>query len=153
MPYTNDFLTGRKPLPTPAGAEILAVRFPVALLAAELAANTVGAIGALPAGCVPVDVLVDGTDVDSGAAAMVLQVGLLDAAGTALSTAPADGGGHWGVTTAANTAFSQRLAMNGNAINTVASAQTDRKLGIRVATAPTTPVAGTLGVTVLYRAA
>lgn len=151
---SNDHITGRRPVPTPAGAEILAARFVVALTAADLVANNVGHIGYLPAGCVPVNVLVDGTDMDSGAAAMVLQVGLLDATGTALSTAAADGGGFWGATAPTNTAFHQHLTMNGNAIATVANNTTaDRKIGVRVATAPTTPVAGSLAVTVLYRAA
>ena len=151
---SNDHITGRRPVPTPTGAEILAARFVVPLVPADLASNNVGHIGYLPAGCVPVDVLVDGTDMDNGAAAMVLQVGLLDAAGTAISSAAADGGGFWGATTAANTAFHQRLTMSGNAIATVANnTSADRKVGVRVATAPTSPVAGTLAVTVLYRAA
>lgn len=151
---SNDHITGRRPLPTPVGGEILAARFVLPMAPADLVANNVGQIGALPAGCVPVDVLVDGTDMDSGAAAMVLQVGLLDAAGTAISAAAADGGGFWGSTVATNTAFHQRLTMSGNAIATVTSnSNADRKVGVRVATAPTTPVAGTLAVTVLYRAA
>lgn len=148
----NDFITGRKPVPTPAGAELLAVRFTLDLGTADLALNTIGQIGVLPPGAIPFDVYVDGTDMDSGAAAMVLQVGLLDAAGTALSSAAADGGAYWGATTAVNTAFHQRLTMNANAIATVAPASTDRKIGVKVATAPTAAVAGTLGVTVFYRA-
>lgn len=149
----NDYITGRKPVPTPAGAELLAVRFTLALGAADLALNTIGQVGVLPAGCIPVDVVVDGTDMDTGVAAMVLQVGIWDGSGANLSTAAADGGAHWGVTTAVNTAFSQRLTMNGNALATVTQATTDRRLGVKVATAPTTAAAGTLGVTLYYRAA
>ncbi|HRE01132.1 MAG TPA: hypothetical protein PLV68_07510, partial [Ilumatobacteraceae bacterium] len=62
-------------------------------------------------------------------------------------------GAHWGVTTAVNTAFLQRLTPNVNAMATVAKSDSPRKLGVKVTTAPTTPVAGTLGVTLLYRAA
>ena len=149
----NDHITGRKPVPTPAGAEVLATRFTLDLATADLALNTIGLVGYLPAGCVPLDVYVDGTDMDSGAAAMVLQVGVLNAAGTALSAAAADGGGQWGATTAANTAFTQRLTFAGNAMASVVKASTDRQIGVLVATAPTTAVAGTLGVTLLYRAA
>ena len=155
MPFakSNDFITGRKPVPTPAGAEVLAVRFTLALGTADLALNTIGQIGVLPAGCIPVEVQVDGTDMDAGAAAMVLQVGLWDGAGANLSTAAADGGAHWGTTTAANTAFLQRLTMNGNALASVGQSGVDRRLGVKVATAPTTAAAGTLGVTLWYRAA
>lgn len=150
---SNDFISGRKPVPTPAGAEVLATRFTLAMATGDLALNTIGQIGELPAGCVPVDVLVDGTDMDSSTAAMVLQVGIWDGSGASLSTAAADGSAHWGVTTAVNTAFRQRITENGNAMATVQASASARKLGVKVATAPTTAVAGTLGVTLLYRAA
>lgn len=149
----NDYLTGRKPVPTPAGGEVLSVRFALDLPTGDLAANDIGAVGILPAGCVPVDVHVDATDMDSGAAAMVLQVGICNAGETDLSTAAADGGANWGSTTAANTAFHQRLTFNGTALVSVAKAETDRKVGVKVATAPSTAVAGTVGVTLFYRAA
>jgi hypothetical protein len=155
MPFaaSNDQLTGRKPIRIPAGGELVAERFTIAVTAGELALNNVGVIGLLPAGCVPVDVLVDSTDVDTGAAAMVLQVGISNAGVTDISTASADGGAHWGVTTAANTAFTQRLTPNGQAMVSVAKSDVDRRLAIKVGTAPTTPAAGTLGVTLIYRAA
>lgn len=148
---TNDYLTGRKPAVYPAGPEVVAVRFEVDLLAADLALNDVGAVGILPAGCVPVDVYVDGDDLDTGAAAMVLQIGIANAGETDLSTAAADGGAHWGATTAVNTAFMQRLTPNGKAMVNVQASSNDRKVAFKVATAPTTPAAGKLGVTMLYR--
>lgn len=150
---SNDYITGRKPPRFPAGGEVVATRFTLDVTTGDLALNTIGQIGVLPAGCVPVDILVDATDVDSGVAAMVLQVGIWDGAGANLSTAAADGGAAWGSTAAANTAFQQRIAANLNAMALVANSQADRKIGIKVTTAPTTPVAGTLGLTVLYRAA
>lgn len=155
MPFSNsnDYTTGRKPPVTPAGAEVVACRFDLDLTTGDLALNNVGQIGWLPAGCVPVDVLVDGDDLDSGAAAMVLQVGVWDGVSANLSTSAADGGKHWGVTTAVNTDFQQRLTPNGNAMARVQATQADRRIGVRIATAPTTPVAGKLGLTVLYRAA
>jgi hypothetical protein len=97
---------------------------------------------------------VDATDLDSGAtAAMVLQVGICNAAETDLSVDAADGGANWGSTTAANTAFHQRLTINGQVLANVQKTEADRKVGIKVATAPTTAVAGTVGVTLFYRAA
>jgi len=151
---SNDTLTGRAPVVTPAGAEIIASRFTIALPVGDLALNTIGQIGVLPAGCVPVDVRVDGSDMDSGAGAAVFQVGVLDAAGTAFSTAAADGGGVWGDTsTAVATAFDKPLTRTLNNMATVTAAATDRKIGIKVATAPSTAVAGTIGLTLFYRAA
>jgi len=153
MPFTNtnDFTTGRASPITPTGAELCSMRFALAMPVGDLALNTIGQIGILPARCVPVAVLVDGTDMDSGAAAMVLSVGILNAAGNALSTAAADGGAAWGATAAVATAFQQQVL--GQPIVAVTPSDVDRKIGIAVTTAPTAAVAGTLGLTLLYRSA
>ncbi|HEV6963893.1 hypothetical protein [Roseateles sp.] len=150
---SNDYITGRKSAPTPSGCELVSVRFTIDLGTADLALNTIGQVGILPAGCVPEDVLVDGTDMDSSTAAVIFQVGIWDGSSANLSTAAADGGAAWGSTTAVNTSFKQRLTFSSNAIDLVTAAQTDRKLGVKVTTAPTAAVAGTLGVTLRYRAA
>lgn len=150
---TNGFITGSSPVPFPAGIEVIAQRFTLPMATADLALNSIGQIGILPAGCIPIDVRVDGTDMDSGAGAAVFQVGLLDVAGTAISSAAADGGGAWGDTsTAVATAFDKPLTRTLNNMSTVTSASTDRKLAVKVTTAPSTAVAGTLGVTLFYRA-
>ncbi len=148
---SNDYITGRKPVPTPAGAEVLAVRFTLAVATGDLALNNIGQIGVLPAGCVPVGLDIDWTDVDTGAAAMILQAGILDAAGTAFSTATADGGAAWGSTTASNAAAQQAIVSQ--PMMTVTKSDSDRKIGLKVTTAPTTPAAGTIGLTLWYRAA
>lgn len=148
---SNDYITGRKPVPTPAGSEVLATRFTLAVATGDLALNTIGQIGVLPAGCVPVGVDIDWTDVDTGASAMILQAGILDAAGTAFSAAAADGGAAWGSTTASNVAAQQSVLSQ--PMMTVAKTDTDRKIGLKVTTAPTTPAAGTIGLTLWYRAA
>lgn len=151
---TNDFITGRKPVPTPAELDVVAVRFALDLTTADLALNTIGQVGILPAGYVPVDVHIDGTDMDTGAGAGVYQVGIWDGSGASLSTATADGTGAWGDTgTAVATAFSKPITRLLNNINLVTPTTTDRKIGVKVTTAPSTAAAGTLGVTVLYRAA
>lgn len=148
---SNDYITGRAPIPTPAGSEVVATRFTLAMPTGDLALNTIGQIGILPAGCVPVALYVDGTDMDSSTAAVIFQVGILDTAGTAFSTAAADGGAAWGSTTAVNTAFQQQILSQ--PMMTVTRTDADRKIGVKVATAPTTAVAGTLGVTLVYRSA
>lgn len=154
---TNDFVTGRKPAPSPAGAEVLSVRFPLVITTAnlaDLALNAIGQIGELPAGCVPVgDVFFDMTDPDASTAALVLQVGIWDGSSASLSTAAADGGAHWGVSQATTAAATQTMTKNGIAMASVQPAQSRRKIGLKVATAPTTAQACTIGVTVFYKAA
>lgn len=151
---SNDYITGRKPVPTPMEMDVVAVRFAVDLTTGDLALNTIGQVGILPAGFVPVDAIIDGTDMDTGAGAAVFQLGIWDGSSASLSAAAADGGGAWGDTGAAvATAFSKNLSKTLNNIATVQPATTDRKVGIKVTTAPSTAAAGTLGVTLLYRAA
>ena len=150
---SNDYISGRLPVPTPAGPEVLSTRFTLSMATADAALNTIGQIGILPAGCIPIDVRVDMTDPDASTAAMVLQVGIWDGSGSSLSTDSADGGAHWGTTTAVTAASSQSLPRNGVAMESVTKSSSDRKLGVKVTTAPTTAQAFTLGVTLLYKAA
>lgn len=150
---SNDYISGRAPVPTPSGVEVLSTRFTLSMATADAALNTIGQIGILPAGCIPIDVRVDMTDPDAGTAAMVLQVGIWDGSGSSLSTDSADGGAHWGTTTAVTAASSQSLTRNGVAMESVTKSSSDRKLGVKVTTAPTTAQAFTLGVTLLYKAA
>lgn len=161
---SNDYITGRAPVPTPAGAEVVATRFTLAMATADLALNSIGQIGILPAGCVPVALYVDGTDMDSSTAAVIFQVGLgnlalqdaagatsADAKNTLMSTVAKDGGAAWGSTTAVNTAFQQQILSQ--PMQTVTRVDYDRAILVKVTTAPTTAVAGTLGVTLVYRSA
>lgn len=150
---SNDYISGRLPVPTPAGSQVLSTRFTLSMATADAALNTIGQIGILPAGCIPIDVRVDMTDPDASTAAMVLQVGIWDGSGSSLSTDSADGGAHWGTTTAVTAASSQSLTRNGVAMESVTKSSSDRKLGVKVTTAPTTAQVFTLGVTLLYKAA
>lgn len=150
---SNDYISGRLPVPTPAGSQVLSTRFTLSMATADAALNTIGQIGILPAGCIPIDVRVDMTDPDASTAAMVLQVGIWDGSGSSLSTDSADGGAHWGTTTAVTAASSQSLTRNGVAMESVTKSSSDRKLGVKVTTAPTTAQAFTLGLTLLYKAA
>ena len=151
---TNDFITGRKPVPTPAGIELVVQRFTLDLATGDLALNTIGQVGVLPAGCIPMECRVDASDIDSGAGAAVFQVGIWDGSGANLSVAAADGGGAWGDTgTAVATAFDKHLVRTLNNMASVLPSQVDRKVGVKVTTAPSTAVAGTIGVTLSYRAA
>lgn len=150
---TNDYITGRKACPFPAGRENVTVRFPLALTTGDLALNTIGQFGWLPAGCIPVDVRVIADDLDSSTAALIFGVGIWDGSGANLSTVAADGGGAWGVTVAANTAFDQALTRTLANMAAVTASASDRIVGAKVNTAPTTAVAGNAYIELTYRAA
>lgn len=162
---TNDYLDGRKPMPTSESAhEVLAVRFTLAMATADLDQNDVGPIGKLPAGHVPVALYIDGTDMDTSTAALVVQVGLgnlalqdaagavsADAKNTLISTVAKDGGAAWGssVNTGTDAAFMQQII--GRPMTQVTATDYDRYIVAKITTAPTAAAAGTLGLTLLYR--
>jgi hypothetical protein len=170
---SNDYITGRKPMPTPSGSETIAVRFTLAMATGDLNTSDIGQIGWLPAGCIPVSVLVDGTDMDTSTAALQFQVGIgnlalqnaagvasADLANTLMSTIAADGGAAWGTTVVtpgsgaggtSSGAFQQILLSQ--PMMTVTAKDYDRSIIVNVAAGATTPAAGTLGLTLTYRAA
>lgn len=142
----NDHLTGRKPVPTPAGLEVVATRFAIALTAADLDANDVGAVGILPANCVPVGLVYDSDDLDTNAAPTILaSVGLTNAGETDLSSVWLTG------ITASQTGTAVHLVSK--ELMRVAPAAVDRKFGIKFPAASATKAAGLVGLTLLYRAA
>lgn len=150
---SNDYITGRKPAVYPAGCEVVAMRFPLSLATADLALNVIGQVGVLPAGCVPVALIVDSDDMDSnGTPTLAMSIGVLNTAGTALSTATDDGGAVWATGVVISEMGGMAFA-NSAALQRVNQTQADRKIGILVSTASATAVAGVIGVTLLYRAA
>lgn len=150
---SNDYLDGRKPAPFPAGGEVVAVRFSISLVAADLDANDIGAVGILPAGCVPVGLLYDSDDLDEHATPTIAaSVGILNAAGTDLSTEAADGGAAWGTGITTSQAGGQSQVLS-KALSRVTKSDADRKIGIKFTAASATKAAGEVGLTLLYRAA
>lgn len=150
---SNDYLRGGKPTVSPAGCEVVAVRYPIDLVTGDLALNDIGEVGILPAGCLPVALLVDSDDLDSnGTPTIVASVGVLNAAGTDLSTAAADGGAVWGSGLTVCQAGGQVQVLS-KALSRVQASQSDRKIGVKFTTAAATAQAGTIGLTLLYRSA
>jgi len=146
----TDYAKGIRPMPVAQGAEVIAVRMEYSL-AAALAASDVIEFGFLPADHVPVDYLIDTDDLDSGAT-ITTDFGLLTSAGTAVSTATADGGAKWlsadtGLRSATN------LRPTANTITRVQPSSSNRKVGMVIAAGPSTATTGKIGVTLLYRAA
>jgi hypothetical protein len=148
MPFTNrnDILAGRVPAITPAGAEIVAQRGTIALVAADLDANDTGAVAILPAGCVLTGIIYDSDDLDTNASPTIAaSVGVVNAGETDLSTVLAAG------ITASQDGTAAHLVTK--AMVALAPAATDRVIGIRFTAAAATKAAGTVGLTLMYRAA
>jgi hypothetical protein len=144
---SNDYLTGRKPVVFPAGGEVVACRFSIDLVAADLDANDVGSVGILPAGCVPVGLIYDSADLDTnGTPTIAASVGFINSGETDLDgTAWATG------ITASQTGTSVQPALT-TAVMSMAATGADRKFGIKFTAAAATKAAGTVGLTLLYRA-
>lgn len=148
MPFTNsnDYLDGRKPTVYPAGAEVVAVRYPIALVAADLDANDAGAVAILPAGCVPVGLVYDSDDLDTNASPTIAaSVGPVNAGETDLSSTWASG------ITASQGGTSVNVDLSTAAMRMAAPAA-DVKIGIKFTAAAATKAAGEVGLTLLYRA-
>ena len=155
MPFanTNDYLTGRKPIPSGSEIDLLSTRFELDVVAGDLTLNNIGILGALPAGHIPVALLVDADKLDTnGAPTLVLEVGLIDPGTGDISALAADGGGPWGSTTIGQAGGQAQLYSKALA-RVSENTDGDRQLAVKVTTAAATAAAGVLGVNLIYRAA
>ena len=141
---SNDYLTGRKPVPTAAGLELLAVRFPIDLVAADLDANDVGAVAILPAGHQLAGIIYDSDDLDTnGTPTIAASIGPINAGETDLSAVWASGVQN------SRDGTSSQVVLTPAALRY--SASTDTKIGIKFTAAAATKAAGQVGLTLLYR--
>lgn len=131
---------------TPAGSEVVAGRFMQPVAAAE-ASGTFGVVGILPAGCVPVDMFVKADALGAGFKA---SVGLINAAGTDISTAAADGGAAW-VTDDTTGVAGGYVRVAAPALGKVEPVDHDRAIVIKLGAAAV--AAGQVGISLLYHAA
>lgn len=142
---SNDTISGRKSVPTGSNVCVVAARFVQDCVAADSAANNVGVIGILPAGCVPVlPMLVKTSGLGASAA---VSVGILDEATGDISTRAEDGGGAWAAAVAVGAAAAEQVAPT-EAYLSVKLAQTDRKIAVKFTAAGS--AVGTLELTVPY---
>lgn len=144
----NDTIAGRIPAPASSDSTVTAARFTQTLVTADSAANNVGVIGILPAGQVPSLPMLVSTSGLGGSAA--ISIGLLNAAGTDLSTDAADGGAVWAAAVAVGSAATADVAPTA-ALLAVKPAAVDRKIAVKFTTAGS--AAGTLTLVVPYSAA
>lgn len=136
---------GQARMPEPQGAEVVAVRV-THTLAANPTANDTAHLCDLPAGCVPVDCILDATDCDTnGTPTMTVSIGVLNAGKTDLDTL-------W--ITAATVAQTGTMARPTTAVLAQAgSSASARSIGLKFPAAAATFAAGTVNATILYRAA
>lgn len=159
----NSYISGGTPIVSPAGSEVCAVRFDQQVAAGEMTLNALDNIGILPAGCVPVGVLVDSDDLDTNATPTIQwAIGVSNAAVNAngrqgqtptdISTATADGGAAWATGITTSQAGGQ-AAFTSKALSRVTPVNYDRYIVAKSTTAAATGAAGKLGLTLTYRAA
>lgn len=144
----TDYANGVIPTPVAAGCEVVVCRAEFKLTA-DLAANDLIQMMDLPAGHVPVDIILDNDALGAG----TVSVGILNAGKTDLDLT-ASGGAAWltaGAVTAANGLRADAAGLR--AISRCPASQAaNQPIGIKIV-ADTSAISGTIGLTLLYRSA
>lgn len=144
----SDWAKLQRPYPYPQFAgHVVSARFFISLTAAQMVVGNIVELAPLPSGCVPVGVVLDSDDIDSATAAL-LDVGIMSG----------DFGKNDGARTCGAEIFSQSNVGQAGGVARptlasafrIAAAATDRSIGVKIQTAPGTPVAGTIGLTLSY---
>ncbi|HRO00343.1 MAG TPA: hypothetical protein PLX43_02375 [Nitrobacter sp.] len=146
----TDYAKGGIIAPTPDNAgEVVSYRAEIDLATSDLTLNNIIEMGPLPGDCDLVDVILDTDDLDSGTAAITLDVGIMS--------------GDFGVSSGSRTCGAEifsasTVAQAGGVVRPtlatafrIARSHVDRGIGVKIKAAPDTPQAGTLGLTVIYR--
>lgn len=148
--------SGVNPAPIPVAQEDVTVFEELALTAAQVANGNVLQMMILPAGCVPVGYILQSTDLDTGSPTITFDLGILNDAGTGISTAAADGGDEWldGSTLpqAGGIALHTASATTFGVLKDVQASDEDRIVAVLIASAVATPAIGTVGLELTYRA-
>ena len=144
----SPWVEGSKQLPTPMGSELVNVLLELDVAAAQTASGDIYHMADLPEDCVLVDAVYSATDVDThGTPTHAMSFGILNAAATdiatALETAIAVG--------RAGTATRMTPTRATQAVKSTGSARTP--IGYKVTTASATGAAGTIYLSLTYRAA
>ena len=147
--YRSDHANGKKSMPTPSGPEVVNVLTSITLTAAQtdaLAANDIVVMGYLPENCAFVDAVCAMTaGIDTGSA-LDLDFGVVLDAETDLATELVNSILVDGTTSLA------RVTMTETMLTLNSGSNTRKKLGFKVATAAGTAAAGTIYLSLSYRA-
>lgn len=147
----SDYAKGIKQMPIAKGSEVVSIR--AAFTLAAFATNDVVELLLLPEDHVPVDWTVDVDDLDSnGSPTVAIDVGILNAGKTAVSTAAADGGAKWAtaLTTAQAGGLVRAAAIGVTRVTPLPTSR--RSVGIVASTGSATFQAGVIALTLWYRA-
>jgi len=147
--FRSAFMSGTTPVPVPSGPENITIEAPVAT-PGSLALNDVLEFFDLPAGALPVDFVLDSTDIDSGTA-IVMSVGFLNAGKTAILVDAPSGGAAW-LTGATIGQAGGIVRPTVPAMFRVTPTAAARTIGVLITTAAGTPAAGTVTLSMVYRA-
>lgn len=143
----SPWVLGKQPMPTPVGAEVVNVLASVAVTAAQTAADDIYILAELPEDCVLVDAVLASSDLDTKATPeMVLSFGVVnddedDLAATLQASL-----------TIAQAGTAARLTPTVTTLTTKTDGKTRKKLGYKVTTAAGTGAAGTVYLSLSYRA-
>ena len=148
---------GQEPAPIPVAQELVTAKASVAVTALQIDAGLVVQLLTLPANCVPTGYVLSATDLDTGTPAITLDFGILNDAGTAISTDAADGGAKWlaGSTLAQAGGIALHTASKTtyDVLGAVQPVDEDRVVAVVVAVDAATAAAGTIGLELTYEAA
>lgn len=137
---------GSKPMPIPNGSEVVNVLMECPVTAALTVEDAIYFMGELPEDCALVDAVFAATDLDTGTPAHAMSFGVLNAGATDLTTAL-----HAAIVVGqAGTAA--RLTPTLITLTTKSTGSTRLKLGYKVTTAAATGAAGTVYLSLSYRA-
>jgi hypothetical protein len=152
----SEYASGKLPAPIPVAQEVLSAKVKLTLLAAEVAAGNVLQLLVLPADTVPVGYVLNVDDLDSGAAAVTLDLGILNEAGDGISTAAADGGDEWldgnTVGQAGGLVLHTATKAAYDVLGAVEASDEDRIVAVVVGVAPGTAQGGDVELELFYKA-
>lgn len=142
--------SGKLPAPIPVAQEDLTVKGKVTLTAAQNAVNNILALAVLPADCIPVGYTLNASDLDSnGAPAILLNLGILNAAETAIETSLLAGST---IGQAGGIALHHASKTTYDALDAVTAVDYDRVVGVVIATGAATAAAGSVQLELRYHA-
>lgn len=149
----NNVALGQVKMPSLNDTGLIAFRM-VYTLTADVAANDIIEMGNLPAGAVPVDLILDNDDMDTGATGTV-SAGILNAGKTDIDVTAASGGGLWLAATSVQAVGAARADNAGLRFmsRVVPDQNNDRPIGIKIVGEPAAAATQVIGLTLLYRAA
>lgn len=138
---------GSKPMPVPNGSEVVNVLLECPVTAAQTAANDIYLMGELPEDCALVDAVFAATDLDTdGTPAIALSFGIVNAAEADLTTTLQ------AALTVGQAATAARMTPTPTTLTTKSTSSTRLKLGYKVTTAADVGAAGTVYLSLSYRA-